>query len=78
MTISIILLPLAFIWVGRSTSTSGTSKVLLPQVPQKYFDLENLNPYVTSGNDDVMRGKQGKGGVHVVKTNQVNKLSFYQ
>ena len=27
--------------------------------------------YLYSGNDDVMRGKQGKGGVHVVKTNQV-------
>ena len=24
-----------------------------------------------SGNDYVVRGKQGKGGVHVVKTNQV-------
>merc|ERR1712183_736840 len=37
---------------------------------QKYFYL--------SGNDDVMRGKQGKGGVHVVKTNQAVILGLYE
>ena len=46
----------------------------------KYFNTPNLLKtqiilhYLYSGNDDVMRGKQGKGGVHVVKTNQVVKF----
>merc|ERR1712029_915042 len=37
---------------------------------QKYFYL--------SGNEEVMRGKQGKGGVHVVKTNQTVLVGVYE
>ena len=37
---------------------------------QKYFYL--------SGNDEVMRGKQGKGGVHLVKTNQALLVGVYE
>ena len=36
---------------------------------QKYFYL--------SGDDEVMRGKQGKGGVHLVKTNQALLVGVY-
>ena len=35
------------------------------------FQLAGQKYFYLSGNDDVMRGKQGKGGVHVVKTHQV-------
>eukprot|EP00092_Neocalanus_flemingeri_P002366 GFUD01002531.1.p1 GENE.GFUD01002531.1~~GFUD01002531.1.p1 ORF type:complete len:126 (+),score=24.96 GFUD01002531.1:43-420(+) len=37
---------------------------------QKYFYL--------SGDDEVMRGKQGKGGVHVVKTTQALLVGVYE
>lgn len=36
---------------------------------QKYFYL--------SGDDEVIRGKQGKGGVHCVKTNQTLLVGIY-
>ena len=36
---------------------------------QKYFYL--------SGDDEVIRGKQGKGGVHCVKTNQALLVGIY-
>jgi len=36
---------------------------------QKYFFL--------SGNEDVLRGKQGKGGVHIMKTNQAVLVGVY-
>merc|ERR1712215_412824 len=36
---------------------------------QKYFYL--------SGDEEVMRGKQGKGGVHLVKTNQALLVGVY-
>ena len=37
---------------------------------QKYFYL--------SGDEEVMRGKQGKGGVHLVKTNQALLVGVYE
>jgi len=37
---------------------------------QKFFYL--------SGDDEVMRGKQGKGGVHLVKTNQALLVGVYE
>merc|ERR1712137_1510513 len=36
---------------------------------QKYFYL--------SGTDEVLRGKQGKGGVHIMKTNQTVLIGVY-
>ena len=36
---------------------------------QKYFYL--------SGDDEVIRGKMGKGGVHLVKTNQTLLVGIY-
>merc|ERR1719420_878966 len=38
--------------------------------PTKYFYL--------SGDDEVIRGKQGKGGVHCVKTNQALLVGVYE
>ena len=39
---------------------------------KKFHMIPQSKPFaICTVNDDVMRGKQGKGGVHVVKTNQV-------
>ena len=42
------------------------------------FQLAGQKYFYLSGNDYVMRGKQGKGGVHVVKTHQAVILGLYE
>ena len=38
------------------------------------INLEGQKYVYLSGNEDVLRAKQGKGGVHIFKTNQVTSL----
>merc|ERR1712183_144011 len=42
------------------------------------FSLAGQKYFYLSGDDDVMRGKQGKGGVHLVKTNQALLVGVYE
>ena len=48
--------------------------LILPLGPRDSSRIYQYRKCRCSGNDDVVRGKQGKGGVHVVKTNQVLKV----
>ena len=41
------------------------------------FHLGGTKYFYLSGDDDVIRGKQGKGGVHCVKTNQTLLVGVY-
>merc|ERR1711942_439173 len=41
------------------------------------FHLAGKKYFYLSGDDNVVRGKQGKSGVHVVKTNQAVILGLY-
>merc|ERR1711946_87519 len=40
-------------------------------------DIKKLLYYYLSGTDEVLRGKQGKGGVHIMKTNQTVLIGVY-
>jgi len=41
------------------------------------FSLGGTKYFYLSGDDEVIRGKQGKGGVHCVKTNQTLLVGVY-
>ena len=51
------------------TDTSVMASSGINLAGQKYFFL--------SATDDVVRGKQGKGGVHIMKTNQAVLVAVY-
>ena len=42
------------------------------------FSLGGTKYFYLSGDDEVIRGKQGKGGVHCVKTNQTLLVGVYE
>ena len=42
------------------------------------FSLGGTKYFYLSGDDEVIRGKQGKGGVHCVKTNQALLVGVYE
>nr|ALS04924.1 profilin [Pseudodiaptomus poplesia] len=41
------------------------------------INLEGQKYFFLSGNDEVLRGKQGKGGVHLMKTSQALLIGVY-
>nr|AGT28477.1 profilin [Pseudodiaptomus annandalei] len=42
------------------------------------INIEGRKYFFLSGTDDVIRGKQGKGGVHLVKTTQTLLIGIYE
>ena len=64
--------------------TSGEIQTILLNYDTQYnlastgFTLGGQKYFYLSGDEEVMRGKQGKGGVHLVKTNQALLVGVYE
>ena len=64
--------------------TSGEIQTILLNYDTQYnlastgFSLGGQKYFYLSGDEEVMRGKQGKGGVHLVKTNQALLVGVYE
>eukprot|EP00090_Calanus_glacialis_P004156 TRINITY_DN13071_c0_g1_i1.p1 TRINITY_DN13071_c0_g1~~TRINITY_DN13071_c0_g1_i1.p1 ORF type:complete len:126 (+),score=35.03 TRINITY_DN13071_c0_g1_i1:55-432(+) len=64
--------------------TSGEIQTILQNYDTQHnlastgFSLAGQKYFYLSGDEEVMRGKQGKGGVHLVKTNQALLVGVYE
>nr|ALS04989.1 profilin [Calanus sinicus] len=64
--------------------TSGEIQTILQNYDTQHnlastgFSLGGQRYFYLSGDEEVMRGKQGKGGVHLVKTNQALLVGVYE
>ena len=67
----------------NSNVTPGEMQNILQNYDCRHYlastgiDLDGQKYFYFSGDDEVMRGKQGKRGVHLVKTNQALHVGIY-
>merc|ERR550517_2303750 len=69
---------------GRAGLTQDEMKAILENygsqenLASSGFSLGGQKYFYLSGDDEVLRGKQGKGGVHCVKTGQALLVGVYE